>query len=125
MGDLRDWAKEPQPRPSPTGTLAYVAAGVLIWGVQFMGVYALHTLLCRLGFSQEVTRWVVLAATAVTMLLIGMILLRINAFARLLGLSEHMDRRKAYDTVAQFGLVLALFAVAWTGIAAALLSSCT
>lgn len=124
MHDLKPWVKEPDPRPSPTGTLAYIASGVLIWGGQFMTVYVLHTLMCRLGFSPETTRWVILGLTGLTILAIGLLLLRLEVFARLLGLVEGMEQRKSYDFIAHYGLLLALFAVAWTGIATALLSTC-
>lgn len=125
MSDLRHWAKEPEPRPSPTGTLAYLAAGVLIWGAHFMGAYATHTLSCRLAFSQETTRWIILIETALTLLLTGLFLLRLNHLARFLGLSPQMERRDTYDAVARIGLILALMAVAWTGTATALLSTCS
>jgi len=125
MSDLRHWAKEPDPRPSPTGTLAYLAAGVLIWGAHFMGAYALHTLMCRLAFSQEATRWIILIETALSLLLIGLLLLRLDQLARFLGLSPQMERRATYDSVARIGLILALIAVAWTGTATALLSTCS
>ncbi|WP_159590963.1 hypothetical protein [Chelativorans xinjiangense] len=109
---------------STLGTLCYLLAGLLMWGIQFTFVYVVHTLMCRFGAPPSLVSGLVLAITGVAVLVVLAFLVWQKPTARLLGLPADVEDRATYDFIARLMAVLGMAAVIWTGLTAFLLSAC-
>lgn len=107
--------------PSAVGTLVYLMAGLIVWGVQFTAVYGGHVLLC-LG-SAVLPVVFVLAATLLAVAALAAFLLWQDRAAALLGVGNG-DWRASCDRIARIIAVLSVVAVIWSGLTVFFLESC-
>ncbi|MCR4264673.1 hypothetical protein [Nitratireductor sp. ZSWI3] len=114
----------PAPKPSTTGTLVYMLFGPLVWAVQFTLAYGGHTLVCARGGAPWISDVVVLAATALTAVLLVCFLVWQERCAGAFGQPAPPRRDRPTDGIARILAFLSLVAVFWGGATVGLLDAC-
>jgi hypothetical protein len=108
---------------------AYLLAGPLIWAVQFSTVYALHALACATSsqpagfgdwlFLSMMIVTVAAVAAALAVLVLGRLIRRTIRIS-----SSNESGRNAYGVLSKMLIILSIVAIAWSGLAIALLEVC-
>lgn len=107
--------------PPPVGTLVYLMAGPIAWGLHFTLVYGIHVLLCLSAPGLVAT--IVVGVTVLAVAAVAAFLLRQRSAAALLGLGDS-EWRAGGDRIARAAAWLSIVAVAWSGTAALVVDAC-
>ena len=104
--------------------LLFITAGPLLWGLHLTIVYMAHTAVCALAASPGAETAILAIVTVALAVLLMLILLDQQRFARLLKVSQEIAERGSYDRIAFFLNLLSLAGILWSGLAVTILSSC-
>lgn len=123
MTSLEDM-RVPGERPGVFTILVYLMLGPILWGLHLTLIYGANTLICALGGGAASSRAIVIAATILIAVPLGLMLLMQRRVGRLFGIADGRAGRPTYDAISRVAGVLSLAGILWAGTAAAVLSAC-
>lgn len=110
---------------STAGTILYILVGPILWAAHLATIYFVQSMLCARGVAVEAVPAIVLAATAVAVLLIVALLMAPRAASlsfRAGGWGEHIH---ATETRLMQGLaLLSIAGIVWGGATVLIIPSC-
>jgi hypothetical protein len=120
----RETGQPPPEGPSPVGTLIYLMAGLIVWGLQFTVVYGSHVLLCLSASPGRLVGTVVTAVTVLAAAALTAFLVWQRRAADLLGVEGDGEWKTGSDRIARVVTILSIIAILWTGWTVLIIDSC-